>query len=325
MKKNYNVTGSKRKTMAHVVGLAVGIKPVYMKMPTYGYAVGNIIISKNGELIWDERTDDATIQKVVEALAAAGFTATEKAETKTDETVSDSQETTQEQTPEDPERMKLTVRIPTSHHTGNSLRNLINMIYTRAGLINKALGTAFSADPGLVDALNKNERLYTTEDFCKAVAAYEGMHGPALSGITITPDEIRFSSLPETTDTDCLKTFTVLTSMMNKQALKQKRIQAKAVNEENEKYTLRIWLIRLGMNGNEYKTTRKILMEKLSGHSAFRTEAEKERWKQSQVKKHGPDIAPREVTENENQTKRNCGIFAGELPQGMPDRTSQDG
>ena len=81
-------------------------------------------------------------------------------------------------------------------------------------------------------------------------------------------------------------------------------------NEENEKYTLRIWLIRLGMNGDEYKTTRKILMEKLSGHSAFRTEAEKERWKQSQVKKHGLEIASGEVTENENQTKRNCGIFA---------------
>ena len=73
--------------------------------------------------------------------------------------------------------------------------------------------------------------------------------------------------------------------MMTKQALDQKRIQAKVVNEENEKYALRIWLTRLGMNGPEFKTTRKILMENLTGHSAFRTEAEKERWMEKQAAK----------------------------------------
>ena len=39
MKKNYNVTGPERKEMAQVVGQAVGITPVYMKMPTCAYAI----------------------------------------------------------------------------------------------------------------------------------------------------------------------------------------------------------------------------------------------------------------------------------------------
>ena len=69
------------------------------------------------------------------------------------------------------------------------------------------------------------------------------------------------------------------------------------MNEQNEKYALRIWLTRLGMNGAEYKTTRKILMENLSGHSAFRTEAEKERWTQRQAERKEAARAAREVTE----------------------------
>ena len=53
----------------------------------------------------------------------------------------------------------------------------------------------------------------------------------------------------------------------------------------NEKYTLRNWLIRLGMEGEEYKADRKILMENLSGHVAFRTKADEEKWKARQQEK----------------------------------------
>ncbi len=72
---------------------------------------------------------------------------------------------------------------------------------------------------------------------------------------------------------------------MNKQAIAQQRIQAKAVGAENEKYAMRIWLLRLGMNGPEYKEERRILMRNLSGNSAFRTEEEKARWQQKQNEK----------------------------------------
>ena len=65
---------------------------------------------------------------------------------------------------------------------------------------------------------------------------------------------------------------------MNQQAISQKRIQAKDVNDENEKYALRTWLLRLGMNGPDFKETRKILMENLSGHAAFRTDEEAQKF-----------------------------------------------
>ena len=293
-KKSYNVTGTERKEMAQVVGQAIGIEPVYMRMPTCAYAVNNIIINRAGDLLWDERTDDETIREVTAALERAGYTAEEDAPAATEEPTEGAEENPQEaEEAEEPERMTLTISVPMGRHTGNTLRNLVNLIYTRASLINKALGTAFSAERGLVDALSDNETLYTVENFRKALAAYEEEHGPALTGIAINEDEIRFFSLPETTDADLMNAFTELTATMNAQAITQKRIQAKEVAEENEKYALRIWLTRLGMNGPDYKTTRKALMKNLSGDCAFRTEAEKERWKANRA----AERAAEEVTE----------------------------
>ena len=285
MKKNYKVTGSDRKALVQVIGQTIGVKPVYMKVPTCAYAIGDITVDKEGNMIWDERTDEATIQQISNALAAAGFM---------DE--HSQQEVEEQPAPEatESEPVELTVSLPTTRHTGNTLRNLVNLVYTRAGLINKALGTRFAAEKELTEVLAEAEWIYTAEDFRLALASYEEEHGPALTGITITPETITFSTLPETNKPETIKAFTELVAMMNKQALEQKRIHAKVVNEENEKYTLRIWLTRLGMNGPEYKGTRKVLMENLSGHAAFRTEADKQRWMERQTEKRA---AAKEVTE----------------------------
>jgi hypothetical protein len=42
---------------------------------------------------------------------------------------------------------------------------------------------------------------------------------------------------------------------------------------ENEKYTFRCFLLRLGFIGEEYKETRKVLLKNLSGSSAFKSGA----------------------------------------------------
>ena len=106
-----------------------------------------------------------------------------------------------------------------------------------------------------------------------------------LRDISFEADRIIFSGLPATDDPVAVKTFTDICAMMNRQALAQNRIQAKQVNGENEKYAMRIWLVRLGMNGAECKDDRKFLMENLSGHSAFRTDEERSRWLEKQEQK----------------------------------------
>lgn len=53
-------------------------------------------------------------------------------------------------------------------------------------------------------------------------------------------------------------------------AKEQKRVIAKEKFVENEKFAFRVFLIRLGFVGDEYKTARKILLKNLSGNSAFK-------------------------------------------------------
>ena len=289
MKINYNVTGSDRKQLVSIITHETGIKATYKGVPSLAYCIGGITVEKDGTMVWDENTDAATIQKITEALAAAGFEGT-----------GDTPQPAEAPAPQEAEPVELTVSLPLTRHTGASLRNLINLVYTRASLLNKALGTSFRVEPGLTDALQDDACILTVESLLGAVAAYEDEHGKALDGITITPDEISFTSLPETAEPERLRAFTELVAMMNKQAIEQKRVQAKAVNEENEKYALRIWLTRLGMNGPEFKTTRKVLMENLTGHSAFRAPAEEAKWKARQAEKREALKAAKEAAVDEN-------------------------
>lgn len=50
----------------------------------------------------------------------------------------------------------------------------------------------------------------------------------------------------------------------------QKRITAKEKQSENDKFTMRLFLIRLGFVGPEYKTARAILLRNLTGNSSFK-------------------------------------------------------
>ena len=63
------------------------------------------------------------------------------------------------------------------------------------------------------------------------------------------------------------------------QAREQKRIDPEERIEENEKYYMRIWLLRIGFGGRDMKESRNTLMENLKGHSAFRTQADIDRAK----------------------------------------------
>ena len=47
-------------------------------------------------------------------------------------------------------------------------------------------------------------------------------------------------------------------------------MRMKQADAENEKFSFRIWLLGLGMKGEEYKTARRILLAPLKGNTAFR-------------------------------------------------------
>lgn len=203
---------------------------------------------------------------------------TESAESDAEpEEVQDSDEGETDTQPEEVP-LDLEFAFPVSQHNGVTLRNLVNLIYSRGKLIGKATGGHFHVEEGLVEKLKDDSCTFAIMNFINAVSDYEAEHGVALEGLKITTEKVIFTGFPTAPDHEHLTAFGHLAILMNQQALTQKRIQAKEVADENEKYALRIWLLRLSMNGPDFKETRKLLMEKLSGHAAFRTDEEAQKF-----------------------------------------------
>lgn len=78
----------------------------------------------------------------------------------------------------------------------------------------------------------------------------------------------------ELIDSDHFNAYTQFITAITKMAREQKRILGKERTVENEKYAFRCFLLRLGFIGDEYKLTRKILLENLEGSAAFKIKKE---------------------------------------------------
>lgn len=74
----------------------------------------------------------------------------------------------------------------------------------------------------------------------------------------------------ENIDNEHLMTYTKFIVALCKMSINAKRINESSKEVINEKYAFRCFLLRLGFIGDEFKKDRKLLLEKLSGSSAFR-------------------------------------------------------
>ena len=227
----------------------------------------------------EQESEDANIAEDEPAEAGAEE-ASEPDNTAEDDATEDEPDAESQETEDQPEEVPLDLELafPVSQHNGVTLRNLVNLLYSRGKLIGKATGGHFHVEEGLVEKLKDDSCTFAIMNFINAVSDYETEHGAALEGLKITTEKVTFTGFPTAPDHEHLTAFAQLAVLMNQQAISQKRIQAKDVNDENEKYALRTWLLRLGMNGPDFKETRKILMENLSGHAAFRTDEEAQKF-----------------------------------------------
>ena len=210
---------------------------------------------------------------------------------------------------------ELTISLPMAGHTAQSIHNFLNLMYSRGPLLNKAMGTNFSVSNSLLEALNQ-ATTRTVDEMLDELEEYRlGAGNTGMTGICITAEKISMTFAGPLT-TDKVNAYTELCSAMNRMAVTQKRIQAKTVNDANEKYALRIWLIRLGLNGDEHKAIRKLLMQNLSGHAAFRTAEDAEKFR---VK----EKAKRDALKAAKQAAQGGGISTGETFEEDADAPTQ--
>ena len=93
---------------------------------------------------------------------------------------------------------------------------------------------------------------------------------------TLTEETIKFAWFHGKIAEDTVRAYTDFISKLCEMAQKQKCAVAKEKAVENEKYAFRCFLLRLGMIGDAYKTSRRILLQNLTGSSAFKCGHRKE-------------------------------------------------
>ena len=239
-----------RKDVVKAVSGILGQPSKYMGVPTCSYQIGNCTIDKSGAV---ETEDEKTAELVTAGLTEQGF-------------IGDPQ----------PEMNKTTVSIPLKDITAEGLKNLVFLTRSKQYLIGRAFAEdVFRVPTALVEALGSAE-VSDTEAFLQAFQS----HAEECRGISFQDGTVTFT-LPTISDPDMIKAFTHLAAAMVQQAREQKRISPKETIEENEKYYMRIWLLRLGFGGKDGKEMRDLLLKNLKGNSAFRTEENKQRWQEA--------------------------------------------
>lgn len=236
-----------RKEMVKALGEHFGVKPKYLGVPSCNYQIETeeetYIIDRAGKITDVEGNG-------IEFEALLNGTVAEEANEPEGETESN-------------EITGLEITVPMDGHTGQTLRNLVNMIYSKQTLIKKVL----EIENDIVTEELKNVVNEVQDTTIKlAITKSKGV------GIEFDFDNRRITFKLGRVEEEPSKitAYQQLFELINQQAKTLRYASAKVKDTDNEKFTFRVWIIRLGMVGAEYKETRKILLQNLTGNSAFR-------------------------------------------------------
>jgi hypothetical protein len=134
MRINYSAIGARRKELVKVISDATGARAEYKYMPTCSYEIDYFTVTKEGALEFDDMADSGEVEKVLEAIADAGFEP-EPQETAKPDAGEESEEP--EKNAQESGETGLTVEIPLGKVSAG---NLTNILEAKGSLIKKALG-----------------------------------------------------------------------------------------------------------------------------------------------------------------------------------------
>ena len=264
MEIRYNVTGAKRKELVKVIANATGARAEYKFMPTCNYEIDYFTVTKDGTLLFDDRADSEEVERVLEAISAAGF----------------------ECEPQDGGEQPFGEETKEAAEAADSAPQVANLRGPRQ--TNRFVGERTSSEVNELSASDGSERYGACEDtltveipldkvavgnLTKLLDAKGNLIRKAL-GITdlrieVLEDRVAFPWFSQV-DTDSAAAYTHFISALCEMSRNAKRVTATEKPVDNEKYAFRCFLLRLGFIGSEYKTERKILLKNLTGSSAFK-------------------------------------------------------
>lgn len=254
-----------RKQMVKTLETHFGVKAHYLGVPSFAYQFEVesklYTIDKEGR-IWTAAGGKVNLEEIMKEPEEIRNNSVE-------------QEVSAEEPEIQEEYVSVEVVLPMEGHSGRTLRNLVNMIYSKQILIKKAFGI----EENIVNddfAIGINEvRAEELEEFQTALEDIGEKSCPGIE-FDFYENTVTFKSLKGLDSHEKAKVYIQFVAIVNEKAKVQRYSSAKVKLTENEKYTFRTWLLRLGMIGEEYKLTRKILLQNLSGNGSFKNKKEKD-------------------------------------------------
>lgn len=296
-KYNYNLSGSDRKPLVEAISQILDQPATYQGVPSFSYRVGDYTVDRGGVLSYNSAIHPDFAAVLVSDLQEQGFMAervaidtpaeepdveesiTEESvaeETSADEvtevsagettvtepiikeiatkedtvTVTTVDETEPEEITTDENLLgvvpdgdmpnQLTIKIPNTGFTPEARANLEKIVVSKSTLLKQALETD---DLPIIELADKITFPWFT---------LHGLDGEA-------------------------DAYSRLVTAICNMAKHQKRVTAVEKPIDNAKFTMRLFLIRLGFIGDEYKTARKILLRNLTGNSSWKSGHKPER------------------------------------------------
>ena len=179
------------------------------------------------------------------------------------------------------------IHVGAERFTPRTLRNLVNIVASKEDILYKALRVREDREIRYCKRTNKiflaaiNEKKPKTmeeiADLWYAEAPYgrnehynpSRYHGCQIHSL-FTKGTIEYRAFNGTLYAGAIKAYVQLCLAISHQALAQKKASARKTVSDNEKFTFRVWLLRLGFIGAEFAAARSILMRNLSGNASFR-------------------------------------------------------
>jgi hypothetical protein len=241
-----------RKQIIKALEEHTGVKAKYMGVPSFAYQ-----ITINGRTYTIDRAGRITLDDVEVELEALINGMNE-----------DKEISAREQQQEN-EVLDLKITIPMEGHTGSTLRNLLNMLYSKQTILKKVFEIEYDIlEADFIEGLNK-ANIQTIEEFKTEIAGKQesGYHGFEFD---FTNNTITFKFFKHLQEPDRLEAYTQFISLLSQSARGLKHASPKPTATDNYKFTMRTWLIRLGFVGREYKKSRMLLLQNLEGDGAYR-------------------------------------------------------
>lgn len=244
----------------------------YTGTPAFAYEGRGFRILRSGDIECDDEKTEAAITAFLQEVGVLPQPEPEEG-TETEVTqgppqqdrASESEVLPQTETESD----RMEIKVPIDGMDGAQLRNLVFMLHAQQYLLNRAAGHENIHVPDrLVEDLKEEPGTDQTSFF----AIYQNYRKEG-RGFWIAADTVTFC-IAATGNAVKNRALIELAAFMVSAAKKAKRVQTDTRKPENEKYYLRMWLLRIGMGTKASHESRMALLKGLKGWSAFRTEEE---------------------------------------------------